>query len=186
MFARIVGSIIYKMRKCGDYFVRKYITAQFSSVGKDVYIGKNGIFTYKNITIGNDVYIGANAVFQSSYGKIVIGSHVMFGPGVHIHGGNHKIHEIGELLKHTSQKKQGDDGVVTIEDDCWIGANAIILNNVVIGKGSVIGAGSVVTKDVPPYSIYTGSPGMKLRDRFSSDSLKVHEQLLNAKSINGI
>ena len=151
-------------------------------MGKDVYIGKDGIFTYENIEIGNDVYIGANAVFQSSYGKIIIGNHIMFGPGVNIHGGSHKIREIGALMKHTAEKQQGDDGVVIIEDDCWIGANAIILSNVTIGKGSVIGAGAVVTKDIPPYSIYTGTPSVKIRQRFTQEELEEHNKILYKQS----
>ena len=54
---------------------------------------------------------------------------------------------------------------VLIEDDVWIGARAIILPGVKIGRGSVIGAGSVVTKDVPPYSIFVGNPAKFLKQR---------------------
>lgn len=174
----LIGRLFYMLKRCCNFFIRGYITSKFSSVGSDVYIGQNGIFTYENIEIGSDVYIGANAVFQSSFGKIVIRDHVMFGPGVHIHGGNHKINEVGKLLKHTTEKQPGDDGTVLIEEDCWIGANAIILSNVTIGKGSVIGAGAIVTKSIPPYSVYTGSPSMKLRNRFSDDELNEHIKLL--------
>ena len=178
MFLRIIGVFVFYIRRFNNYCLKKYLTCKFSSVGRNVYIGNNGIFTYRNIEIGNDVSIGANAVFQSSFGKIVIGDHVMFGPGVHIHGGNHKINEVGKLLKHTTEKQPGDDGTVLIEEDCWIGANAIILSNVTIGKGSVIGAGAIVTKSIPPYSVYTGSPSMKLRNRFSDDELNEHTELL--------
>lgn len=55
-------------------------------------------------------------------------------------------------------------GGVKIEDDCWIGAGAIILNGITIGKGSVVGAGAVVTKDVEPYTIVGGNPAHKIRD----------------------
>lgn len=53
---------------------------------------------------------------------------------------------------------------IRVEDDCWIGAGAIILYGVTIGKGAVIGAGSVVTKDVEPYSVNVGNPARKIRD----------------------
>lgn len=46
-----------------------------------------------------------------------------------------------------------------IEDNVEIGANALILGPIRIGKGSIIGAGSVVIKDVPPYSVVVGNPG---------------------------
>lgn len=47
---------------------------------------------------------------------------------------------------------------IHIEDDCWIGANAVILPGVTIGRGSTIGAGAIVSRDVPPYSIAVGIP----------------------------
>lgn len=178
----LIGYFFFKFKKCYNFFIRKYTISKFSSVGTDVYIGPNGIFTYENIEIGDDVYIGANAVFQSSYGKIIIGNHVMFGPGVHIHGGDHKFKEVGKLMKQATPKQQLDDGVIIIEDDCWIGANAIILSNVTIGKGAVIGAGSVVTKSIPPYSVYTGVPGAKLRKRFTDEELEEHKKILYKKT----
>ena len=174
----ILGAIFHFIRKICRHYIRKYDLSRFRKVGKDTYIGMNGIFSYKNIEIGNDVYIGANAVFQSSYGSIKIGNHVMFGPGVHIHCGNHKVREIGSLLKHTSHKEKGDDGTIVIEDDCWIGANTIILSNVTIGTGSIIGAGTIVTKDVPSYSICVGNSGMRIYPRFMDDQLVEHRKLI--------
>jgi acetyltransferase-like isoleucine patch superfamily enzyme len=47
---------------------------------------------------------------------------------------------------------------ITIGDDVWLGASAIVLGGVSIGEGSVVGAGSVVTQDLPPYSIARGVP----------------------------
>lgn len=102
----------------------------------------------------------------------------MFGPGVHIHGGNHKIYEIGRYLKDASPKEIGEDGEIIIDDDCWIGACAIILKGVHIGQGSIIGAGAIVTKDIPPYSIYVGSTTPTIRQRFSQEEVQEHERLL--------
>jgi maltose O-acetyltransferase len=47
---------------------------------------------------------------------------------------------------------------VSIGDNCWIGAGAIILPGVHIGQGCVIGAQAVVTRDIPPHSIVVGVP----------------------------
>jgi maltose O-acetyltransferase len=49
-------------------------------------------------------------------------------------------------------------GRVTIHDHSFIGANSMILCNVGIGPNSIVGAGSVVSKDVPPNSVYAGNP----------------------------
>lgn len=55
---------------------------------------------------------------------------------------------------------------VTIGNDVWIGAQAMIAGGVSVGDGAVIGARSVVTKDVPPYAIVVGTPARVLRLRF--------------------
>jgi acetyltransferase-like isoleucine patch superfamily enzyme len=47
---------------------------------------------------------------------------------------------------------------VKVEDGAWIGAGAIILPGVTVGKKSIVGAGSVVTRDVPPYTVVAGNP----------------------------
>jgi acetyltransferase-like isoleucine patch superfamily enzyme len=56
------------------------------------------------------------------------------------------------------------DRPVSIEDDAWIGAAAIVLRGVTIGRGAVIAAGSVVTSDVPPMTIVAGNPARRIRD----------------------
>jgi len=55
---------------------------------------------------------------------------------------------------------------VVIENDVWIGKNAIVLPGVTIHNGAIIGAGAVVTKDVPPYAIVGGVPAKIIRYRF--------------------
>jgi len=52
---------------------------------------------------------------------------------------------------------------VTIGNNVWLGAGAIVLPGVTIGDGSVIGAGSVVTKDVPSNVLAFGAPCRVIR-----------------------
>ena len=55
-----------------------------------------------------------------------------------------------------------------------IGSNATIVGGVVIGEHAVIGAGAVVTRDVPPLAVVTGSPA-KVRRQFQSvDELRAY------------
>ena len=49
-------------------------------------------------------------------------------------------------------------GRITIQDNVWIGDNAVILSGVTIGEGAIVGANSVVTKDVPPFTVVGGVP----------------------------
>jgi len=55
------------------------------------------------------------------------------------------------------------NGTVTIRDDAWIGAGAILLPNVTIGEQAVVAAGAVVTKDVAPRTVVAGNPARPLR-----------------------
>ena len=59
---------------------------------------------------------------------------------------------------------------IIVEDDVWIGYGAIILAGVTLGKGAVIAAQSIVTKDVPPYSVWIGNKVAKYR--FSEEICK--------------
>ena len=52
---------------------------------------------------------------------------------------------------------------VSIGNDVWIGANAVILPGITIGRHVVVAAGAVVTKDVPPYSLVAGVPARVIK-----------------------
>ena len=131
----------------------------------------------KSISIGDYVYIVSKYVLQSAHGEIEIGNYVMFGPGVHVHGGNHIFDQIGAYMDIVT-KEVGSDGKVVIEDDVWIGSNAIILKGVHVGFGSVIGAGAIVTKDVPEGCIVAGSPASVIGARFKGEDLEKHKKEL--------
>ena len=60
-------------------------------------------------------------------------------------------------------KPVGKTKPVVFEDNVWIGDSAIICKGVRIGKNSIIGAGAVVTKDVPPNSIFAGNPAILVK-----------------------
>lgn len=174
----LIGKILLVIQKNYWFFWRKYQQTQFESCGEGVYVGRYCTFSYANTSFGNSVYIGNNACFQSTHGKIIIGSNVMFGPNVHIHGGDHKYNQVGVFMKDITDKKPGDDGVVKICDDVWIGAGTIILKGVTIGEGSIIGAGSIINKDVKPYSIVVGALPRKEFQRFDQETVKIHKEKL--------
>lgn len=58
---------------------------------------------------------------------------------------------------------------VEIGNDVWIGDNVLVMDGVTINDGAVIGAGSIVTKDIPAYSINTGSPAKQIGRRFNNE-----------------
>ena len=94
-------------------------------------------------------------------GGIRIGDGVYTGPMVQILAVNHIYDNPNIPIREQGITAQG----IVIEDDVWIGASAVILDGVTIGRGSVIGAGAVVTQDIPPYSLAVGSPAKPIKDR---------------------
>lgn len=178
----LFGHISSKVKALIEYLIREYDKTRFASFGEDSYIGHNCIFSFPTVSVGKHTYIGSNCVFQSTHGRIEIGNHVMFGPGVHIHGGNHIIKTVGAYMDEV-KKNSGDDAPVRIGDDVWFGANSMVLGGgIIIGKGAVIGAGSVVTKDVPPYSVMVGVPAKCIMKRFTDEQIIEHERILKAKN----
>ena len=112
------------------------------------------------IVIGDNLSLNTNVQIGSSSGKIHIGNNVLIGPNVVLRAADHGISRYYAI-----QRQPHIGGVITVEDDVWIGANAVILRNVKLGRGCVVAAGSVVTKDVEPYSIVGGVSAKKICER---------------------
>lgn len=96
-----------------------------------------------------------------------IGENVFIVPGVCIACAGHSI-DPGQRAAGISTSKP-----ITIENNVWIGANAVICGGVTIGEESVIGAGSVVTKDIPPMVVAAGNPCRVIRKVTEEDKIPV-------------
>lgn len=112
------------------------------------------------LSIGDHSSIGPYGYVGCS-GKITIGKNVMFGPKCSLFAENHVFSDPNATIKSQGVAQKG----ITIEDDCWIGSNVIILDGVTVGRGSVIGAGTIVTKDVPARSILINKRNAVIRSR---------------------
>jgi acetyltransferase-like isoleucine patch superfamily enzyme len=114
---------------------------------------------HAGIRIGRDSLIGEFCVIRGQ-GGVSIGDRTYLSPSVQIHSSNHVFADPDTCFIDQGLTAQG----VVIEDECWIGALAVILDGVRIGKGSVVAAGAVVTHDVPPHSLAAGVPARVIRD----------------------
>ena len=112
------------------------------------------------IRIGNNVGISNAAIV--SMNSIVIEDNVLIGNGAVIYDTDFHSMSYEKRIQHN------DDDITTrpvkICEGAFIGAGAMILKGVTVGKHSIIGAGSVVTKDVPPYQIWAGNPAKYIKD----------------------
>lgn len=111
----------------------------------------------KNIRIGRHAFINYNVTIMDR-GKVTIGDHILLAPNVVITTSNHP------LDPQMRRDSLGIAGPVTIGNDVWIGANAVILPGVTIGNNVVVAAGAVVTKDVPDNTLVAGVPARRLHD----------------------
>lgn len=110
--------------------------------------------------VGKNVYVGQDLIVASPISEntcsLFIGNRVAIGPRVTIvlssDANWSRLMENREYIKST----------IILGDDCWIGAGAIILPGVTIGKMAIVGAGAVVTKNVNDHSIVVGVPAKEI------------------------
>jgi len=118
-----------------------------------------------SIKIGNRVGLNCNVMINADIGgEITIESNVLVGPNVVMRASGHRYKDINIPIRDQGHQ----EGKIVIKEDVWIGANAVILPNVVVGKGAVVGAGAVVTKDVADFDIVGGVPAIKIGSRKSN------------------
>lgn len=136
------------------------------SLGNNVIVSRNCVIQSKTaaVTIGDKTDIGCNTIISSSAG-ISIGNSVLIAGNCYIGGGRY----ISDRLD-IPMMEQGvyTKGPVIIGDDVWLGAGAMVLDGIQIGKGCIIGAGAVVTRDLPNYAVAVGIPAKVVKYREAS------------------
>jgi acetyltransferase-like isoleucine patch superfamily enzyme len=135
-------------------------------IGQDVKIAPPVLFhnfsdrakkPFANLTIGNHVYIGRGAFFDLKE-KIVIEERVTLAMGVMI-----VTHTGLEDSPLRSRVLPDSEAPVTIRRGAYIGARATILEGVEIGECAVAAAGALVTRSIPPYTVYGGVPAREIK-----------------------
>ncbi|WP_407426671.1 acyltransferase [Arcticibacter sp.] len=127
---------------------------QFSVVLKGAIIGDNCNINC-NCFVENDVKIGNNVTIKSGvqiWDGITIEDNVFVGPNVTFTNDlipRSKVYPL-RFMK------------TTIKKGASIGANSSIICGITIGENSLIGIGSVVTKDVPPFTVWYGNPARQV------------------------
>ena len=57
-------------------------------------------------------------------------------------------------------------GDLVVENDVWLGHDALLMPGIRVGSGAIVATRAVVTKDVPPYAIVAGNPARVVRMRY--------------------
>jgi maltose O-acetyltransferase len=131
------------------------------NLGLDVVFSKNTkIIAPELVTIADGVRITPDVILDGRQG-LSIGRFTQIGFESLILTYSHEFSRTDMPVVH-----QGMVGAsVTIGNDVWIGARAIVLPGVQIGDQAIVGAGAVVTKDVEPLAIVAGNPARVIRLR---------------------
>lgn len=143
------------------------------------------------IIVGDFTYI-ADSDFESHVShlyewnddKLIIGKFCQIAAGVEfvMNGANHQMNAVSTFPFYTlegwemSPPAKTDlplKGDTVIENDVWIGQNAVILPGVHIGDGAIIGANSVVGSDVPPYTKVVGNLARAIQKRFDDELIEL-------------
>ncbi|WP_133013994.1 acyltransferase [Clostridium cuniculi] len=109
---------------------------------------RQGVKLGKNISITGKLRVGSEGYLVEIGDDVTIA-----GADILTHDGGIRV--IRKLEGKPNLKKQG---TVSIMNNSFIGKNSIILPNISIGPNSIVGCGSVVTKNVPPNTVYAGNP----------------------------
>ena len=148
---------------------------------------------HNNLTVGNRIFpiavveggkgsygaLNVQSLFEQDGEKLKIGNYVSIAPGVQfLLGVNHQLQTLSTYPMYSkrigaSNRDALNKGETLIEDEVWIGTDAIIFSGIRIGKGAVIAARSVVTKDVPPYAIIGGNPAKIIKYKFTPEIIEV-------------
>lgn len=101
-------------------------------------------------------------------GKIIIGDYTQLSCNVGLITSNHDLYD---------NRKHQQRGEILIGEYCWVGMNAVILPNVVLGDFTIVGAGAVVTHSFPDgYCIIAGNPA-KLIKKLDKDKCIRHKSV---------
>lgn len=118
------------------------------------------IYAAEHLEMGDQVDIGEFTHIRAN-GGVRIGSRVLIASHVVITSRAHPV----------ALPRYGvvEDAPIAIEDDVWIGAGAIILPGVTVGRGAVVGAGAVVSRSIEPYTIVGGVPARPIGEVVEAD-----------------
>ena len=159
------GTLICRRTRMDVLPFQEFTLGDYSTV-EDFATVNNGVGA---VHIGNHTRIGIGNVV---IGPVTIGNNVILAQNIVMSGLNHtyKDPEVPIYLQGETVSE------IRIEDDCWIGANAVLTAGVTIGRHSVIAAGAVVTKNIPAYSVAVGNPArvIKQLDETTGEWVKVH------------
>lgn len=119
----------------------------------------NPVTDFSHLTVGEGCFIGVGTILDL-IGHIHMGTRCSIAPGcilmTHSDPGS-------AGASHLCDRYPKRVGAITLGDDVWVGAGAVVLDGVTVGHRAVVGAASLVTKDIPSGVVAFGRPAVPVR-----------------------
>jgi acetyltransferase-like isoleucine patch superfamily enzyme len=129
--------------------IDSFVKIKFAGGDGDVRIGEysyitSGVVIYSGngVTLGREVLVAANTTFAAT---------------------NHEYRSRDQSIR--EQRFMPSKGGIRVEDDCWIGANCVLLDGTVLNRGCVVAAGTVLRGEWPEYAVIAGYPARVIGHR---------------------
>ena len=183
-YTDIMGpNVLDKLKYCGEnikiYDLAKICNPQWAEIDDGCMI-----FDYAFLDARGGLKIGKCSIFAwhcliEGGGHIQIGDRVLSGPGAKLLGSPYNYHGVYVSQALPEEAFSINLGNITIGNDAYICAGAVVLPGVTIGEGAVVGANSVVDRDLKPWTIYHGNPVKKVgeRERPTEEHRKIIESM---------
>jgi len=136
--------------------------AKIDSFVKIKFAGGDG-----DVVIGRDAYLNSGVVIYSGHG-VRIGQGTLVAANTTFAATNHEYRSRDQTI--IAQRFMPGKGGIEVQDDCWIGANCVLLDGCLLRRGCVVGAGTVLRGEWPEYAVIAGNPARIISHRGSTEN----------------
>lgn len=138
----------------------------------EISVGKFVVLQCTHIIANQSVIINDHCMF--SWGSVITDSwidHQSMNPGI-------RRHMLEKTAVSANRHVEFNARPVVVEENVWVGFDAIVMPGVTIGRGAVIGCKTLVTMDVPAYAVVIGNPSRIIKYLDPDDTPEVKEHAL--------
>lgn len=147
------------------------------------------IFNQDNLYMDERTSLGANAIIMNPNAKFIMRKWSFTSRDFLVLDGNHMsvvgmpMIDVTDNIKAQLDTEHKYNKDIIVEEDVWIGARVTLCSGCHVGRGAIIAAGAIVTKEVPPYSVFGGVPAKFIKFKWTINDILEHEKQLYPETL---